>query len=71
MPGVICESYFSDRYEWYRGPGFSITLGKEWFGGDESGFGLGIQGNYAYLTHSIGDGFHYGSLLLLLTVTRF
>jgi hypothetical protein len=71
MPAVICDRYFSDKFEWYRGPGFSVTLGKEWFGDDEGGIGLGLQGNYAYLMHSGGFAFHYGSLLLVLTLTRF
>jgi hypothetical protein len=71
MPGVICDRYFSDKFEWYRGPGFSVTLGKEWFGDDDGGIGLGIQGNYAYLMHSGGFAIHYGSLLLVLTLTHF
>lgn len=71
MPGVICDRYFSDKFEWYRGPGFSVTLGKEWYGDDDGGIGLGIQGNYAYLMHASEFAFHYGSLLLVLTLTRF
>jgi len=71
MPGVVCDYYFSDKFEWYRGPGFSVTLGKEWFGGDDGGIGVGLQGNYAYLMHSGGFAIHYGSLLLVLTLTRF
>lgn len=71
LPGVICDYYFSDKFEWYRGPGFSVTLGKEWYGDDDGGIGLGIQGNYAYLMHSGEFAFHYGSLLLVLTLTHF
>ncbi len=53
-----------------RGPGVSLTLGKEWFGDDDSGVGVGIQGNYAYL---MGHGltFNYFSLMFVLTVSSF
>lgn len=70
LPETVCDNYFVDKYEWYRGPGFSLTLGKEWFGDDDSGVGLGLQGNYAYLWGH-GVKYNYLSILLVLTVTRF
>ena len=70
LPGVVCDSYFADKYEWLGGPGFGVTLGKEWFGGNERGVGLGIQGNYAYL-YSSEISFNYFSALVLLTISRF
>jgi hypothetical protein len=78
MPQVVCEDYYADKFEWYRGPGFSLTLGKEWYDEaddrgeeDEGGIGLGLQGNYARLTHDNGVVFNYFSLLLVLTVSHF
>jgi len=78
MPQVVCEDYYPDKFEWYRGPGFSLTLGKEWYDDaddrgeeDEGGIGLGLQGNYARLTHDNGVVFNYFSLLLVLTVSHF
>jgi hypothetical protein len=75
LPRVSCDttSYYADKYEWYKGPGFSVTLGKEWYGdeGDEGGIGLGLQGNYARLSKDGGAVYHYGSLLLVLTLTHF
>jgi len=73
LPDVICNDYYADKWEWYKGPGFALTLGKEWYEDDEDegGIGLGIQGNYAYLTHSSDVRLHYFSLLLVLTLTHF
>jgi hypothetical protein len=71
LPGVICEDYHEDKFESYRGPGVSLTLGKEWFGGDDGGIGLGIQGSYARLAKDGGGRFDYASAMLVLTVTRF
>ncbi len=72
MKGVICEDYNEDKYEWYKGPGISATLGKEWFKeGKDGGVGLGLQFNYARLNHDGGFSFDYMSILLLLTLTKF
>jgi hypothetical protein len=72
MPGVICDDYNEDKYEWYKGPGFAVTLGKEWFKeGKDGGVGLGLQFNYARLNHDGAFSFDYMSILLLLTLTKF
>ncbi len=72
MPGVICEDYNEDKYEWYKGPGIAATLGKEWFKeGKDGGVGIGLQFNYARLNHDGGFSFDYMSVLLLLTLTHF
>ncbi len=70
FPSIVCERYFSDKYEWYGGPGLSFTVGKEWFGNNARGIGLGLQGNFAHLR---GDdvNFNYFSLMIVGTVTRF
>ncbi len=70
-PEVICEDYYADRFESYRGPGVSLTLGKEWFGDDDGGIGLGVQGNYARLTKDGGGRFDYASVMLVLSLTHF
>lgn len=70
LPDVACEKYFKDKYEVYGGPGLSITLGKEWFGNDDGGVGIGLQMNYYHIIHSSID-FDYLSLLFVLTVTGF
>lgn len=60
---------FWDQGDWTWGPGVGATLGKEWFGDDDSGIGLALQGNYAALT---GDpDLRYASLLVELTLTGF
>ena len=72
MKDVVCDSYCADKYEWYRGPGIALTLGKEWFEEEKDrGVGLGIQFNWAHLTHDDDATISYTSLLLLLTVTKF
>lgn len=71
QPGVLCDDFFEDKYQWYGGPGVSLTLGKEWFGDDDGGVGLGIQGSWARLEKESGTRFDYASLLLLLTVSHF
>jgi len=70
LPEVVCDRYFKDKYEVYGGPGFSLTFGKEWFGGNKGGVGLGAVLNYY---HFISDSivFDYFSMLLALTVSRF
>ncbi|MFO8073162.1 MAG: hypothetical protein R6V85_14920 [Polyangia bacterium] len=71
QPGVLCDDFFEDKYQWYGGPGVSLTLGKEWFGDDEGGVGLGIQGSWARLEKDSGTRFDYASVLVLLTVSHF
>jgi hypothetical protein len=71
LPGVMCEDYYADRFESYRGPGVSLTLGKEWFGDDDGGIGLGIQGSYARLAKGGGGRFDYASVMLVLSLTHF
>lgn len=72
MKGVVCDDYFEDKYEWYKGPGVAFTLGKEWFKEEkERGLGLGLQFNWARLSHDNGVTIDYMSFLVLLTVTKF
>ncbi|HUT77344.1 MAG TPA: hypothetical protein VM285_06645 [Polyangia bacterium] len=71
FPGVICSDYYPDRFESYRGPSVSLTLGKEWFGDDDGGIGLGLQGNYARLEKDGGGSFDYASVMLVLLATHF
>jgi len=72
FPDVVCDRYWIDTFEWYRGPGFTLQFGKEWFhdADDESAAGLGLQVNYNRL---YGDDviFNYVSVLLVVTVTKF
>jgi hypothetical protein len=74
-PEVSRTEYFEDTFDWYKGPGFSVTFGKEWYddANDQHGTGIGLQTNY-YRTHGgIDDhqAFNHFSLLLVLTSTRF
>lgn len=74
-PEVSCAEYFEDTFDWYKGPGLSVTFGKEWYddANDQHGTGIGLQTNY-YRTHGgIDDhqAFNHFSLLLVLTSTRF
>lgn len=70
LPDVKCYRYYRDKYEVYGGPGFNITFGKEWFGGDKGGVGLALAfGYYHFAVDRIE--FDYLSLLFELTVSRF
>lgn len=72
MKDVICDDYFADKFEWYRGPGVALTLGKEWFKEEkDKGVGLGLQFNFARLSHDNGVTIDYMSLLLMLTISKF
>ena len=87
FPEVNCSEFFKDSFEWYKGPGLSLTFGREWYNGphDESAAGIGIQANY-YRMHGGHDKtndlnqyseqekayiFNQFSLLLVLTFTHF
>jgi hypothetical protein len=71
VPGVLCDAALSEKYQWYRGPGVSAGLGKEWFGKNDKGLGLGLQVNYARLTNDDWAKFDYVSVMLALTYTHF
>jgi hypothetical protein len=60
---------FWDQGDWTWGPGVGATLGKEWFGDDDSGIGLAVQGSYAFLTGK--PDLRYASVLGVLTLTGF
>ena len=48
FPDVSCTEFFDDRYDWYKGPGLSFTLGREWYDSaeDDDAVGIGVQANY-------------------------
>jgi hypothetical protein len=71
VPGVLCDAALGEKYQWYRGPGVTVGLGKEWFGDDDKGLGLGVQVNYAKLKHGSYAEFDYVSVMLALTFTKF
>lgn len=66
LPDIPCVW---DRFEGTGGPGFGLSLGKEWFGDGENGIGLALQGNFARLQGT--PELSYASGLLLLTLSRF
>ncbi|MBN2528578.1 MAG: hypothetical protein JXR76_19470 [Deltaproteobacteria bacterium] len=74
-PAVSCTDYFRDKYGWYKGPGASLTIGREWFENarDQGAAGIGLQANYYRVYGGIRDhfAFNHFSLLLVLTFTRF
>ncbi|MBN2715377.1 MAG: hypothetical protein JXX14_05950 [Deltaproteobacteria bacterium] len=75
FPEVSCSDYFDDTFEWYKGPGMSLTFGREWFESptDDNATGIGIQANY-YRMHGGIDkayAFNHFSLLAVLTFTHF
>jgi hypothetical protein len=71
LPGVLCDVKLGEKYQSYEGPGVTFGLGKEWFGDDDKGLGLGLQGNYAKLRRDGGAEFDYVSVMLALTFTHF
>lgn len=71
VPGVLCDAAVGEKYQWYRGPGVTFGFGKEWFGGDDKGLGLGVQLNYAKLKNGGWAEFDYLSVMLALTFTKF
>ena len=71
VPGVLCDAALGEKYQWYRGPGVTFGLGKEWFGDDDKGLGLGVQINYARLVRDDWAKFDYVSVMLALTFTHF
>jgi hypothetical protein len=60
---------WSEKLDGTSGPGVALTLGKEWYGDDDRGIGLAVQGNYARLTGS--PELHYVSVLGMLSLTKF
>ena len=71
LPGVMCDAKRSEKYQSYQGPGLTVGLGKEWFGDNDKGLGLGLQLNYARLKNDPWAEFDYVSLMLALTFTKF
>jgi hypothetical protein len=71
LPGVACDAKLGEKYQSYQGPGLTVGIGKEWFGDNDKGFGLGLQLNYARLKNDPWAEFDYVSLMLALTFTRF
>lgn len=60
---------FWDRGDWSWGPGVGATLGKEWFGDDDTGIGFAVQGNYAALVGR--PNLRYASVLGKFSITGF
>lgn len=71
LPNVLCDVELGEKYQSYQGPGFTIGVGKEWFGDNDKGLGLGLQLNYAKLEDGDWMEFDYVSLMLALTFTKF
>lgn len=75
FPQVSCSDYFEDTFDWFKGPGLSLTFGREWFQNakDQRAPGMGIQANYYRMKGGNDNDYHfnYFSLLLVLTFTRF
>jgi hypothetical protein len=71
LPGVLCGVELGEKYQSYQGPGVTVGLGKEWFGDNDKGLGLGLQFNYAKLKSDPWAEFDYVSLMLALTFTKF
>jgi len=70
IPNAPCATLQTSKFEGFDGIGLSLSFGKEWFDEeDHTGFGIGLQANYAYL----GDRptFHYFSIMLVPTLTSF
>lgn len=67
---MVCEVTPFDKYMSSSGPGAAVTFGKEWFGDNDRGVGIALQLGYAYFLTSEPN-FHYASLSLLFSVTRF
>jgi len=71
LPGVLCSAESGEKSQSYHGPGLTAGLGKEWFGDNDKGFGLGVQLNYARLRNDDWMRFDYVSVMLALTFTKF
>ena len=71
LPNVLCGVKLGEKWQSYQGPGVTVGLGKEWFGDDDKGLGLGLQFNYAKLKNDDWVEWDYVSLMLALTFTKF
>jgi hypothetical protein len=71
LPDVPCDAKVGEKWQSYQGPGFTFGLGKEWFGDNDKGLGLGLQVNYAKLKNDPWAELDYVSLMLALTFTKF
>lgn len=71
LPGVLCSAERGEKHQSFQGPGVTIGVGKEWFGDNDKGLGLGLQLNYAKLENDPWAEFDYVSLMLALTFTKF
>ena len=71
LPGVLCDAKIGEKYQSYQGPGLTVGLGKEWFGENDKGLGLGLQLNYAKLKNEPWAELDYVSLMLALSFTKF
>jgi hypothetical protein len=71
LPDVPCDADVAEKWQSYQGPGFTVGLGKEWFGENDRGLGLGIQVNYGKLRNGSWAAIDYVSLMLAITFTKF
>ena len=71
LPGVLCSAERGEKHQSYQGPGVTVGIGKEWFGDNDKGLGLGLQLNYAKLKNDPWTELDYVSLMLALTFTKF
>jgi hypothetical protein len=71
LPCVLCDVKIGEKYQSYQGPGVTVGVGKEWFGDNDKGFGIGLQFNYAKLKNDPWAEFDYVSIMLALTFTKF
>jgi len=71
LPGVLCSAERGEKHQSFQGPGVTFGVGKEWFGDNDKGFGLGVQVNYARLNNDGWARFDYVSIMLALTFTKF